>query len=83
MTPAAIVPIRATVEEARAIVSGLAAELPASSEDLEPLLERFLMSILPLAGAQAGAVRVLSDDGQTMRLVAQCGRASSVGRGRR
>ncbi len=77
MTPA-VVPIRATVGEARAIVSGLACELPASSADLEPLLERFLMSILPLAGAQAGAVRVLSDDGQTMRLVAQCGLPEQV-----
>ncbi|MBK9238593.1 MAG: histidine kinase [Rhodoferax sp.] len=78
MTPAAIVPIRATAELARGTVSGPAAELPALNDELEPLLERFLMSILPLAGAQAGAVRVLSDDGQTMRLVAQCGLPAQV-----
>lgn len=41
--------------------------------DLEALLERFLTSIIALAGAQAGAVRVLSDDGKFMRLVAQQG----------
>ena len=73
MTAAAIVPIRTTTEAARAIVSGLSAELIDTSGDLEPLLERFLVSILPLAGAKAGAVRVLDDDGQTMRLVAQSG----------
>lgn len=41
--------------------------------DLEALLERFLVAIVELAGAQAGAVRVLTDDGQHMRLVAQQG----------
>lgn len=45
----------------------------AADSDLEPLLERFLVSIIALAGAQAGAVRVLTDDGQYMRLVAQQG----------
>ena len=78
MTAAAIVPIRATAEQARGVVSGLNAELIDGSADLEPLLERFLVSILPLAGAQAGAVRVLDDDGQTMRLVAQCGLPEQV-----
>jgi two-component system nitrate/nitrite sensor histidine kinase NarX len=78
MTAAAIVPIRATAEQARAVVSGLNVELIDGSADLEPLLERFLVSILPLAGAQAGAVRVLDDDGQTMRLVAQCGLPEQV-----
>lgn len=42
-------------------------------EDLELLLTRFLTSIIALAGAQAGAVRVLSDDDKSMRLVAQQG----------
>jgi two-component system nitrate/nitrite sensor histidine kinase NarX len=37
------------------------------------LLERFLISIIAMAGAQAGAVRVLTDDGQSMRLVGQVG----------
>ncbi len=41
--------------------------------DLEQLLERFLTSVVSLAGAQAGAVRVLTDDGQSMRLLAQLG----------
>lgn len=45
----------------------------ASDVDLELLLERFLVSIAALAGAQAGAVRVLTDDGMHMRLVAQQG----------
>lgn len=58
--------------EGSSIVSGLTMELAAAS-DLEPLLERFLVSIVALAGAQAGAVRVLTDDGQYMRLVAQQG----------
>lgn len=44
-----------------------------SDDDLELLLQRFLVSIAALAGAQAGAVRVLTDDGQHMRLVAQQG----------
>jgi len=44
-----------------------------TNSDLEHLLERFLVTILPLADAQAGAVRVLTDDGLSMRLVAQLG----------
>ncbi len=46
--------------------------------DLAPLLERFLIAILALAGAQAGAVRVLTDDGKSMRLVAQQGLPANV-----
>lgn len=46
---------------------------PVAGQDLEPLLEQFLTSVLALAGAQAGAVRVLTDDGQHMRLLAQQG----------
>lgn len=41
--------------------------------DLEMLLNRFLVSIIALAGAKAGAVRVLADAGDTMRLVGQLG----------
>lgn len=52
-------------------------ELAAGGE-LEPLLERFLISIVALAGAQAGAVRILTADGQFMRLVAQQGLPSYV-----
>lgn len=57
--------------------SGLAGEM-AADIDLAPLLERFLAAILDLAGAQAGAVRVLTDDGKSMRLVAQQGLPGSV-----
>lgn len=42
------------------------------------LLSRFLTSIVALAGAQAGAVRVLSDDNKSMRLVAQQGLPDDV-----
>ena len=60
-----------------ATVQGLTAEL-AVDIDLAPLLERFLIAILALAGAQAGAVRVLTDDGKSMRLVAQQGLPAHV-----
>ena len=56
---------------------GVTAEF-AADHDLGPLLERFLISILELAGAQAGAVRVLTDDGKSMRLVAQQGLPADV-----
>jgi len=59
------------------IIPGLSAEL-AVDRDLAALLERFLVSILALAGAQAGAVRVLTDDGRSMRLVAQMGLPADV-----
>ena len=49
-----------------------------AGNDLEPLLERFLVSIVALAQAQAGAVRVLTDDGLHMRLVAQQGLPAQV-----
>lgn len=42
-------------------------------DNLEALLERFLISIIALAGAQAGTVQVLTEDGKCMRLVAQQG----------
>lgn len=47
-------------------------------EDLEVLLARFLSAIIALAGAQAGAVRVLTDDEKFMRLVAQQGLPADV-----
>jgi two-component system nitrate/nitrite sensor histidine kinase NarX len=61
----------------RSAVAGLTADLALDS-DLTPLLERFLIAILALAGAQAGAVRVLTDDGKSMRLVAQQGLPADV-----
>jgi two-component system, NarL family, nitrate/nitrite sensor histidine kinase NarX len=53
--------------------SGAALSGTSGDDDLELLLQRFLVSIAALAGAQAGAVRVLTDDGHHMRLVAQLG----------
>ena len=50
-----------------------AATAMADINDLELLLERFLVSIIAMAGAKAGAVRVLTDDGQRMRLVSHLG----------
>ncbi|MDD2917567.1 ATP-binding protein [Rhodoferax sp.] len=47
-------------------------------EDLEVLLALFLSAIIGLAGAKAGAVRVLTDDGKFMRLLAQQGLPDEV-----
>lgn len=47
-------------------------------EDLEVLLVRFLSAIIALAGAQAGAMRVLTDDDKFMRLVAHQGLPDDV-----
>lgn len=62
---------------ADSVVSDLTHML-STSFDLKNLLERFLVSIVSLAGAQAGAVRVLSDDGLFMQLVAQTGLPEAV-----
>jgi len=56
-----------------AALLGTASSGTSGDDDLELLLQRFLVSIAALAGAQAGAVRVLTDDGLHMRLVAQQG----------
>jgi two-component system nitrate/nitrite sensor histidine kinase NarX len=55
-----------------AILARIAADLAAGS-DWCRLLDRFLEPIVLLAGAQAGAVRVLSDDGQRLHLVSEIG----------
>jgi two-component system nitrate/nitrite sensor histidine kinase NarX len=68
---------RSTPEDPSVVVSCLTSALAAGAE-LEPLLQRFLVSIVALAGAQAGAVRVLTDDGRYMRLVAQQGLPEQV-----
>ncbi len=65
-------PAGATSEEVGEQVPGWLGDLAATT-DLEALLERFLGPIIELAGAQAGAVRVLTDEGQHMRLVAHKG----------
>ncbi len=46
--------------------------------DLSLLLEQFLHSIVGLAGAQGGVVRVLTDDSRHLRLVGQFGLPPSV-----
>ena len=42
-------------------------------DDLRLLLERFLISIVAMTGASAGAVRVVTDDGKKMRLAGHLG----------
>jgi two-component system nitrate/nitrite sensor histidine kinase NarX len=49
-----------------------------SDADLEQLLERFLQTMIRLAGASAGAVRVVSSDGAHMRLVGAIGLPQDV-----
>src|SRR5450830_915331 len=63
--------------DAGLLVAGLLTEV-VNPGDLEPLLARFLVPIIALAGAQAGAVRVLTADGHSMRLVAQQGLPGQV-----
>ena len=61
-----------------AILAEITADLAAGS-DLRELLNRFLDPIVRLAGARAGAVRVLSDDaGGRLRLVGDVGLPASV-----
>jgi len=54
------------------ILASIAASL-ADERDMGQLLERFLSPIVRLAGAQAGAVRLLSETGDELRLVADTG----------
>lgn len=57
-------------------VASLLAEITAglsNGRELEALLGQFLGPIVRLAGAQAGLVRILSEDGQHMRLVGDVG----------
>lgn len=60
---------------------GLLAELTAglaAGDDLEALLQRLLAPVVRLAGAQAGAVRVLSADGRRLQLLSAFGLAADV-----
>jgi two-component system, NarL family, nitrate/nitrite sensor histidine kinase NarX len=62
-------------------VGGLFVELSAglaAGDDIQSLLERFLPPVLRLAGATAGAVRILSEDGTHMRLVGSVGLSPQV-----
>lgn len=61
--------------------AGLFAEITASltdGEQLETLLGQFLAPIVHLAGAQAGLVRILCDDGEHMQLVGDMGLPAEV-----
>jgi two-component system nitrate/nitrite sensor histidine kinase NarX len=53
-------------------LSEIAASL-SSDSNIDHLLERFLTTMIKLAGADAGAVRVLSADGEHLRLVGAVG----------
>lgn len=72
MSSTTALPIKPGSPDADFVATLLAADL-ANPEDMEVLLSRFLDAIVALAGAQAGAVRVLTDDGKFLRLVAQQG----------
>ena len=67
--PAADYPARETDLQALRALSELTSVL-AEGHDPEKLLERSLGTMIRLAGAQAGVVRVLTSDGAHMRLVA-------------
>ena len=59
------------------ILSEIASSL-SREHDLEALLQRFLGTIVELAGASAGAARVLTDDGTRLRLVGAVGLPEDV-----
>ncbi len=70
------VPVEALPQVGQPPVGELFAELTAGlsgGDDLESLLQRFLVPVLRLSGARAGAVRALTDDGLRMRLVGSVG----------
>jgi two-component system, NarL family, nitrate/nitrite sensor histidine kinase NarX len=66
--------------------TALLAEITAglsSGRDLRDLLQRFLEPLVRLAGAQGGAVRVLSDGGEHLELVSQTGLSSEMSKAER
>jgi len=70
-----------TADEPRTPDAGILAEITAGlarGSDLGGLLQRFLEPIMHLAGAQAGAVRALSDDGEQLQLVSDLGLPAGV-----
>ncbi len=75
-TPAAVAPPAEKPPVGDLFVE-LSAEL-AAGDDVEALLQRFLVPVLRLSGAQAGAVRALSEDGTVMRLVGSIGLSAEV-----
>lgn len=77
MTPASPSTVHTPFADSANLLHALSTDT-GKPEDLEALLARFLSAIIALAGAQAGAVRVLTDDGKSMRLVAQQGLPDKV-----
>lgn len=62
-------------------VVGIFAEMTAglaNGKKLETLLEGFLVPVIRLAGAKAGAVKILTDDDQHMKLVGHVGLPDNV-----
>ncbi len=71
----------ATAELARPAGTELLVQITAGlseGQDLRALLERFLDPIVTLAGAQAGAVRLLSDSGERLQMVSAVGLPDAV-----
>ncbi len=62
------------------ILGELASDLVAEDGDLPALLERFLEPLLRMSGAQAGAVRAITDLGDQMRLIGSLGLPDEVAR---
>ena len=62
------------------ILRDLAADL-ASADDLPDFLARFLTPLLRIAGADAGAVRAISEDGEQLQLVSSVGLTTAALRG--
>jgi len=61
-----------SVQAATGLLGDLASDL-AADDDLPALLARFLEPLLRMSGADAGAVRVISDDGEHLQLVSSVG----------
>jgi two-component system, NarL family, nitrate/nitrite sensor histidine kinase NarX len=62
--------------ERRAADAGILAEITAglaAGSDLHDLLQRFLAPIVRIAGARAGAVRVLSPEGDRLQMISEVG----------
>jgi two-component system nitrate/nitrite sensor histidine kinase NarX len=62
---------------ALSVLSEIATSLSTDS-DVEQLLDRFLVTMIRLAGAEAGAVRVITADGKGLRLIGSLGLPQDV-----
>jgi two-component system, NarL family, nitrate/nitrite sensor histidine kinase NarX len=72
-SPASVIRLPATKASQAGLLADIAQGLAAGS-DLAKVLEQFLVPIVRLAGAEAGAVRVLSAAGDTLELLSAVGR---------